>query len=97
MNMGHHVLPTARRIDGEANRYVRSEYGEKESHWFTLSALTGARLRLPGGETPTRGVRAVGTAASESGQTARCCPVMSALSESRLMNGAARGEPSGKQ
>lgn len=84
MNMGHHVLPSARRTDSEVTRYVRSEYREKDPCWFPLSCAEGRSLARS--ERPS-------TAAT----AARCCPVMGALSEARLTKGLApRGELAGE-
>ena len=98
MNMGHHVLPSARRGNGELDRYIRSEYGERDACWFRSGAANGQCLRLPGENVLMGGTTKSMKGPSASEQQARCCPVMSSLADSGLFDGqSARGELAGKQ
>lgn len=96
MILGHHSLPSTRRVDTEVGRYVRSEYGEKDPCWFSSACAEG----------PLKGWAAERAATSPAASLAirgdrahaeRCCPVLNALGDNRLTKGlASRGGIAGE-
>lgn len=64
MSIGHHPLPSARRLSDEGvARHVRTEYGENDACWFASGAAKGACLNLPGENGSRAALRARFTAA----------------------------------
>lgn len=97
MNMGHHVLPSARKADPELKRYVRSEYREGDPCWFSLSCMGGGGQELAQRVQP-EAPRPQELGGGRAGTAARCCPVMGALSGGQLTKGLApRGELTGER
>ncbi len=93
MNMGHHVLPSARRVRPELDRYVRTEYRETDSCWLTSSTGGCAGVRRIGGEVKP-GAPALDAAVVTS--KVRCCPVTGAIPGSGPVNKLSRrGGPTG--
>jgi hypothetical protein len=97
MILGDHSLPSARRVQSQLRRHVLSEYRESDPCWFSLSCAGrtqtareyGMAAGTPATPAPDRAGRA---------QADRCCPVLEAISDSRLTKGLAQrggmaGEP----
>ena len=98
MNTGHHVLPSARRLHDEVVRYVRTEYGERDASWLSSAAVRDSCLRLPGGTGSMTGTGLIKSSAMPREQSAHCGPVISTLSDERLLNGLSpRGEFAGER
>jgi hypothetical protein len=98
MNMVHRALPSVRRLDDEAVRYVRTEYGERDASWLSSTAVRDSCLRLPGETGSMTGTGLIKSSAMTRGQPSHCCPVISTLSDEHLLNGfSPRGELAGER
>lgn len=96
MITSHHGLPLARRTNDELGRYVRAEYRENDPCWFASGAAKASCLRLPGERAVTELAVATPTASAPTAPVARACPVMSTVSDTRIVPELAmRGEPVG--
>ncbi|MEW5748037.1 MAG: hypothetical protein AB1793_04530 [Candidatus Thermoplasmatota archaeon] len=96
MSLGHHVLPSARRVDAEVRRYVRSEYGERDPCWFS-SACAGGPPKGWAAERAAAGAVAPLAMRGDNARAERCCPVLNALGDNRLTKGlASRGGVAGE-
>ena len=98
MNMGHHALPSVRRLNDEVIRYVRTEYGERDASWLSSTAVRDSCLRLPGETGSMTGTGLIKSSAMTREQSAHCCPVISTLSDEQLLNRLSpRGELAGER
>lgn len=96
MSLRLHALPSARREDDELRRYVRSEYGERDSCWFQSSCAKGS-LKHWTAESGARAPAAPIIGRTGHARAERCCPVLGAIDENRLTKGlASRGGIAGE-
>lgn len=85
MILGHHALPTARKTDGEVDRYVLSEYGEKGSGWFSISCSSKRNAWTTARTVATTAASA--PVCKDMARADRCCPVLKAISQNAPSKG----------
>ncbi|UCE45631.1 MAG: hypothetical protein JSU93_01740 [Methanobacteriota archaeon] len=70
-----------RRLDEDLSRYIRNEYRDDNSCWFTANGTGGGCLRLPGEKTTYTVPNEEPCCQNQLDRSAGCrCPVMNAVS-----------------
>jgi len=84
LSFGPYLLPSSRRTrHEELERYVRNEYREDNTCWFTAESGHGPRVKLPVEMARSRGEGTPSSSRQSRPEGATCCPVLNTISKAR--------------